>query len=315
MQRYRKLNPFMREMFGEKVFRVGLCGGFTCPNRDGVRGEGGCIFCNTLSSNPLGYEEGMTLTEQLDNGAEYVRHRHHAHKFIAFFRDYTSTYGSAKELENMYREAISYPGVVGLALSTRPDCLSDEVVSVLETLAKETFLMVEVGVQSAKEESLLYINRCHTVEESSDALSRLKEAGIYSSVHVILGIPGEDMDDMLKTAQFVIDSGASAVKLHNLHVVKATKLEELYNDGQVKLLTFDEYVDTAICFLEHLPPSIVIQRTTGEAPRNLTVAPDWSINKIKVVNTIIAKMDSRDTWQGKSLGYELDELSRPLILV
>jgi len=302
-------------MFGEKVFRVGLCGGFTCPNRDGVRGEGGCIFCNTLSSNPLGYEEGMTLTQQLDNGAEYVRYRHHANKFIAFFRDYTSTYGTTKDLENMYREAISYPGVVGLALSTRPDCLSDEVISVLKILAKETFLMVEVGVQSSKEESLKYINRCHTVEESRDALTRLKEAGIHSSIHVILGIPGEDLKDMLNTAQFVIDSGACAVKLHNLHVVKATKLEELYNEGGVELLTFDEYVNTAITFLEHLPPFSVMERTTGEAPRKLTVAPDWSINKIKVVNTIIAEMDSRDTWQGKALGFELDELAKPLNLM
>jgi hypothetical protein len=314
VQRYRKFNPVLREKFGEKVFRVGLCGGFTCPNRDGTRGKGGCIFCNTLSSNPLGWEEGMTLTEQLDNGADYVRYRHHAYKFIAFFRDYTSTYGFVEDLENMYREAISYPGVVGLALSTRPDCLSSEVVSVLEKLAKETFLMVEVGVQSAKEESLQFINRCHTVEESSAALARLKKAGIHSSVHVILGIPGEDMCDMLNTARFVIDSGASAVKLHNLHVVKSTKLEELYNSGGVKLLTLEEYVDTAIAFIEHLPPSIIIQRTTGEAPRDLTVAPKWSINKIKVVSTIIAEMDSRDTWQGRALGYSLDEMASSLIL-
>jgi len=302
-------------MFGEKVFRIGLCGGFTCPNRDGTRGSGGCVFCNTLSSNPLGYKEGMSLTEQLDNGAEYVRHRHHAHKFIAFFRDYTSTYKSPQKLEAMYEEAISYPGVVGLALSTRPDCLSDEVVSVLKKIAKKTFLMVEVGVQSSKDESLTFINRCHTALESSQALIRLKEARIHSSIHVILGLPGESREDMLDTISFVVKSGACAVKLHNLHVVKDTKLEDIFKSSDMKLMTFDEYVETVITCLEHLPPNIIIQRTTGEAPRRLTIAPHWSINKIKVVNSIIAEMDRRDTWQGKALGYSLSEMGKSVSLV
>ncbi len=312
--RYRKLNTFLRHTFGERVYRVGLCGGFTCPNRDGSKGIGGCIFCNPASSQPLDYAPGMSVTRQLDLGTDYVRWRHAAEKFIAFFEDCTTTYAEAAKLEVLYREAISHPRVVGLALSTRPDCLSGEVLDLLERISSGTFLWVELGVQSSRETSLERINRCHTVADSRRAIAELLARNIAVSGHVILGLPGEGHDDILATARFLAETGVHGVKIHNLHVVKDTVLAAMYHRGEFLPMTLVTYVDLVVRFLEHLPPGMIIQRLTGEAPRRLTVAPGWSVNKLAVFNAIETELERRDTWQGKALGASPEDLREPVTL-
>jgi radical SAM protein (TIGR01212 family) len=312
--RYRKINTFLRGAFGRKVYRVGLCGGFTCPNRDGTRGEGGCIFCNPATSQPLGYVPGMSVTEQLVSGTEYIRERHGVDRFIAYFSDYSTTYADVDDLESLYREAIRFPGVVGLAISTRPDCLSREVLDLLEAIARETFLWVELGVQSAHEASLHRIRRGHSAEETRRAIGRLRERRLPVSAHVILGIPGESAPDMMATAGFVGDTGIQGVKIHNLHVVEDTPLAEEYRRGEYRPLGLPEYIDLVIRFLERLAPHVIVQRISGEAPRRLTVAPEWSVNKLAVMNAIERELERRDTWQGKSLGRPQEELRAPVKL-
>jgi radical SAM protein (TIGR01212 family) len=312
--RYRKLNTFLRDTFGEKVYRIGLCGEFTCPNRDGTKGTQGCIFCNPASSEPLGYVPGMPLSEQLAYGTEYIRRRHEVNKFIAFFSNYTTTYADATALGALYRQALAYPGVVALALGTRPDCLSREILDVLETLARDAFVWVELGIQSAHAKSMRLINRCHTVEDSERAIAQLRARGISVAGHVILGLPGESLADMLGTARFLAQTGVHGVKIHNLHVVEHTALAEMYRAGEYRALELAEYVDLAVRFLEQLPPNVVVQRISGEAPRRLTVAPAWSVNKLAVVNAVDSELVRRDTWQGKGLGCSLKELQAPVRL-
>jgi radical SAM protein (TIGR01212 family) len=306
--RYRKLNTFLKEIFGEKVYRVGLSGGFTCPNRDGTLSDAGCIFCNPASSEPLGYGPGMPVAVQVEKGVRYVRGRHGAEKFIAFFSDYTTTYAGVRELEAMYRDALSHPAIVGLALGTRPDCLSTEILDLLQSLARETFLWVELGVQSAHEKSMRFIHRCHTVEDTRRAIARLRERNILVSGHVILGLPGESVEDILASAGFLADNGVHGVKIHNLHVVEDTALARMYREGEYTPLELGEYVDLAVRFLERLPPDVVVQRVSGEAPRRLTVAPEWSVNKLAVVNAIDRELKRRDTWQGRGLGHAREDL-------
>jgi len=313
-QRYRKLNTFLRSTFGEKVYRVGLSGGFSCPNRDGSKGSGGCLFCNPASSEPLGFIPGASLSEQFAKSVQYINWRHSAEKFIAFFQDYTTTYADVSDLEAMFREVLSFPGVVGLALGTRPDCLSDEILSVLERIAKDTFLWVELGIQSAHDKTLTLLNRCHTVAESIWAIAALQARHIAVSGHVILGLPGESSEDMLATARLLAETGIQGVKIHNLHVVEDTVLAKMYRRGEYEALTLQEYIDLAITFLEHLPPSVIIQRLSGEAPRRFTVAPDWSVNKLAVVNAIARELEARNSWQGKGLGTPFAELQAPVSL-
>lgn len=310
--RYRKFNTYLRETVGEKVYRVGLGGGFTCPNRDGSKGESGCTFCNPESSEPLGYVAGTPIREQLASGTEYVRRRHGVEKFIAYFSDYTSTYADAGALAAMCREAIAFPGVVGLTLGTRPDCLSGAMLDLLEALAHETMLWIELGLQSAHDRSLERVNRRHTVAASRDAIVRLRARNVAVCAHVILGLPGETAADMMGTARFLAETEVDGVKIHNLHVVERTVLAEQYRNGAYTPLELDEYVDLVVRFLERLPPEVIVQRITGEAPRRLTVAPAWSVNKLAVGNAIERELEDRDTWQGKGLGATLRDVHAPL---
>ncbi|MBU1699266.1 MAG: TIGR01212 family radical SAM protein [Candidatus Eisenbacteria bacterium] len=314
LPRYRKLNTFLRSLFGERVYRVSLRGDFTCPNRDGRLGSGGCLFCNQESTEPLGFVPGQPLSQQLKQGAEYLGRRYGAKKFIAFFENYTTTYKDVGTLERLYCEALSYPGIVGLAVSTRPDCLPDEVLNLLKRISRETFLWVELGIQSANESSLEMMNRCHTVECSERAIQALHEGNIAVSAHVILDLPGESMQEVSKTAAFLADTGVQGIKIHNLHVIKNTRLAEMYNNGDYTPMELTDYVELVIRFLEKIPPHVIIQRLSGEAPRRLTVAPEWSVNKLAVLNAIEDRFEQTDSWQGKGLGISREELMRPINL-
>jgi len=308
---YRKFSSFLHTTFGEKVYKVGLCGDFTCPNRDGSKSVDGCLFCNPASSKPVRYKPKTSITEQLNVGCQFLRKRYHNSLFIAYFQDYTTTYANINKLEAIYREALAWPGIVGLALCTRPDCLSCEVLDLLAELNRETFLWIELGIQSAQDKTLTKLNRCHTVEDSRQAIAALQERNIAVVGHIILGLPGESAQDMFATANLLTETGVQGAKLHNLHVVADTPLAKLYSCGEYQAMTRQHYVDLAIAFLEHLRPTTVIHRLCGDAPPRLTIAPEWAPQKNAVVQAIENELVRRNTWQGKALNFSLDDIHQP----
>jgi radical SAM protein (TIGR01212 family) len=272
---------------------------FTCPNRDGKVAVGGCIYCNNASHTPQDYRPRASVTEQLERGAAALLKRHRAERFIAYFQSYTNTYDSPAKLEKFYREALDFPGVVGLSISTRPDCLSPEVVDLIAGLARHTYLWLELGLESMHDRTLKWVNRGHDLRDFVLAVENCKERGLRVCAHVILGFPGETREDMLATPLLLNRLDIDGVKLHNLHVIKSTVLEKLYHAGLVPVMSREEYAALAVDFLERMNPRMIVHRLTGETYRAITVAPDWSVNKIAVHNAISSELEARDSWQGK----------------
>ena len=298
-KRYNAFNRVLKEAFSARVYKIGLRLEFTCPNRDGTVAVGGCIYCNNASHTPENYQPRLSVAEQLRRGAEAVRARHRAEKYIAYFQSYTNTYDSAAKLEKLYREALDFPGVVGLSISTRPDCIPDDVLDLLSDLRSETYLWLELGLESMHDRTLQWVNRGHGLREFVSAVERCKARGLRICTHLILGFPGESRGDMLAAASLLNRLEIDGIKLHNLHVIKNTVLEKIYRARPFEILQRDEYVALVADFLELLKPEVVIHRLTGETYRALTIAPEWSVNKIGVHNAIAEILAARDTWQGK----------------
>lgn len=303
--RYNSINDYLKGRFGERVYKVTLESGCGCPNRDGTLGTDGCIYCNEGAYNPATHANGMlssmSIREQLIGGIEYVNKRHQAAKFVAYFQRGSNTYGPLQKLVSIYNDAIDHPDVVGLAISTRPDCFSPAMMDALEELSSKTMLWIELGLQSARTETLNLIRRGHTVDQFISTHRALKERGIPVCAHVILGLPGETGDDMLSTARLLNEEKVWGVKIHNLHVLKDTELERLYNEGNITLPSLEEYAHTVVDFLEHLSPEILIHRVNSHSPRSITVAPEWSINKLAIFNAVEAQLEKLNSYQGKSL--------------
>ncbi len=289
--RYNSINAELKRRFGCKVFKVALESGCSCPNRDGAFGTSGCVFCHTDSY--------VVMEHSLAGGIEYVRKRHGAAKFISYFQSGTNTYGPVERLMPMFKKAIDHPDVVGLSIGTRPDCLENGHVEMLGELSKETMLWLEMGLQSANDETLKRIKRGHTVKDFLDAALILKKEKISVVAHVILGLPGESPLDMANTARLLNRAGVDGVKIHNLHVLKGTLLEKWYNDGRFEVLDLTTYAGRVADFLELLDPDILIHRVNGHAPRDLTVAPEWSVNKLAIFNAVERELKTRNTYQGK----------------
>ena len=298
-KRFHSFNRTLREVFDARVYKIGLRLDFTCPNRDGTVAVGGCIYCNNASHTPLDYRPRTSITEQLEKGAQAIHKRHKAEKFIAYFQSYTNTYDSPGKLEKLYREALDFPGVVGLAIATRPDCLPDDTLDLIGALSRQTYLWLELGLESMYDRTLAWVNRGHDLNAYIDSVERTKERNLRVCTHLILGFPGESREEMLATAHLLNRLEIDGIKLHNLHVIKGTALEKLYLQGQVPLFSRDEYVALVVDFLERLNPNIVVHRLSGETYRAITVAPDWSVDKIGVHNAIYNALESRDTWQGR----------------
>lgn len=298
-KRFNSFNRALRAEFATRVYKIGLRLDFTCPNRDGKVAVGGCIYCNNSSHTPANYLPRLSVTAQLEQGAAALRRRHQAEGFIAYFQSYSNTYDEVGRLEQLYREALAFPGVVGLSIATRPDCVADKVLDLLARLAQETYLWIELGLESMHERTLQWINRGHDLAQYVDAVSRAQERGLRICSHLILGFPGEGRDDMLGTADFFSQLGIAGVKLHNLHVLKNTQLEKYYRAGAVPLMSQAEYADLVVDFIERLDPEIVMHRLSAEAHRAITVAPDWSVDKRGMHNAIARRFSERDAWQGR----------------
>ena len=297
-KRYHNLNYYLRNKFGEKVFKISLDGGFSCPNRDGTISKGGCIFCSPRGSGDFTIECD-NLHQQFDEAKAMMMRKWKKGKFIGFFQAYTNTYAPANVLREKYYSIIEKENVVGLAIATRPDCLPQEVLDLLEELNKKTYLWVELGLQTINEDTARLINRGYSLETYVNAVEELKKRNIEIVTHCILGLPGETKADMINTIDFVANTDTQGIKLHLLHLMKDTSMIKLYEEGSLSLLEKEEYVDLVVDCVERLPKNMVIHRITGDGPKDTLIGPRWSLNKWEVLNAIDNKFIERDTWQGK----------------
>ena len=283
---YYSLNQHLKERFGQKVYKIALDGGFTCPNRDGTLGTRGCIFCSGSGSGEFAQSRQLSITKQIELGKEKLKGKIKDGKYIAYFQAFTNTYASVERLRQIYMEAIECPDVVILSIATRPDCLSDEVINLLKEINQIKPVWVELGLQTIHEQTAEYIRRGYPLLAYDDAVRRLKEAGLEVIVHVILGLPGETRVEMLKTVEYVGKSGADGIKLQLLHVIKDTDLEQEYLAGKFNTLEMEEYVSLVAECIAHLPEKMVIHRMTGDGDKRTLIAPEWSKDKKRVLNAL-----------------------------
>jgi radical SAM protein (TIGR01212 family) len=298
-RRYYPFSRFLKERFGAKVYRVTVDGGFTCPNVDGTAAVGGCVFCDNRSFSPNRRLPRISVRDQVDRGIRILDKLFSPKQYLAYFQAATNTYASAEKLKRLYDEALENPRVVGLAIGTRPDCLSDEIYDLLENYARDRYVCLEIGLQTIHDRSLKWMNRGHDFACFLDAIKRGQNRNLDLCVHVILGCPGETREDMLATADVLASLPVQGAKIHNLHVVKDTPLEKQHAEGTARMLDREEYVGLVADFLERLPSSCVIHRLTGDAPKDYLVAPQWCLDKAGLLHDIDNELTRRNSWQGK----------------
>ncbi|HET7288913.1 MAG TPA: TIGR01212 family radical SAM protein [Thermodesulfobacteriota bacterium] len=298
-RRYNSYHDYLKERFGCRVNKVSLDMGFTCPNRDGSLARGGCVYCNNDSFVPPYARARYSMRDQLTGGMEYLKKRFKAEKFIVYFQAYTNTYGSVSELERMYREALAYEGVVGIAVGTRSDCIDEEKIDMFERLAKECYVSLEYGIESVYDKSLEFMNRGHDYRSVLDAFGMSKGRGFELGAHIILGLPTETRDEMLAMADEVSSLPIDCLKIHNLHIVKGTPLARMYKENPFGLFGYEEYLDFIVRFLERLSPDIIVERFFTDTPRSLLIAPGWNKSHIEVIRGIEEELEKRDTHQGR----------------
>ena len=298
---YNSFNNTMRSRFGRKMYKLSLDGGFTCPNRDGKLDTRGCIFCSAGGSGDFA-SHGVSIHEQLEQGKTLFRKKNIGNRFIAYFQSFTNTYAEPKRLEALFTEALLEPDVIGISIATRPDCLEQPVIALLERLKLQfstKFIWIELGLQTIHEQTAHYIRRGYALSIFEDALYRLQKADIPVIVHVILGLPGENKKMMLETCRYLSHKKIFGIKLQLLHVLKNTDLAKDFSKKTFEILEFEEYIDIIISCLEVLPPDMVIHRVTGDGPKDLLIAPTWSLNKRNVLNTLYKEFRIRNTFQGR----------------
>lgn len=299
-KRYNTLNRFLREKFGEKVFKISLDGGFTCPNRDGKVARGGCTFCSSSGSGDYAGSRALSIGTQFDNVKEMMNKKWKEGKYIAYFQAYTNTYAPVDELRRKYEEAINKEGVVALAIGTRPDCINKEVLDLLAEMNEKVYTWVELGLQTIHNESARHFNRGYDLEVFDKAMEGLKSRGIDTVVHCIFGLPGETKEMMLETVDYVARCGAQGIKFHLLHLMEGTRMVKDYEDGTLKFLTQEEYIDLICEGVSRIPQNMVVHRLTGDAPRKLLIGPMWSLKKWEVLNAIDKALEDNDIYQGKN---------------
>ncbi len=298
--RFNRFVDYQRKIFGERVQKVTVDAGFTCPNRDGTIAKGGCIYCNNESFNPSYNRSSKSIRQQIDEGITFLKRRYKkVRKFIVYFQPYSNTYAPLETLKYYYEEALSHPEVIGLTIGTRPDCVDEAKIAYLESLTQHYDITIEYGLESISDETLKKINRGHDVQCYLDALELTKNRGIKICTHIILGFPWEDESLWLQTARWLSDKPFDFLKIHQLHVVKDTALERMYHKNPFPLLSPQAYIDLIIRFLERLNPRIIIQRLFGEAPPRTLVAPHWGVRNTQLMNMLLEEMERRDSFQGK----------------
>ena len=297
--RYYPFRFYLKELFPFKVHKISLHAGFTCPNRDGLVGSGGCTYCDNKSFSPNVKKNILSIKEQVNNGVLFFKRRYGAEKFIAYFQSFTNTYADIKTLKARYDEALSHKDIIGLSIGTRPDCITDDVLNLINDYTDRYHVWIEYGLQSIHDRTLQLVNRGHHYREFEDAISRTKyRSNIKICVHIILGLPGENWDDMMETAQTISSLGIDGLKLHHLYVSENTVMAEDFFKGNVKTMKMEEYVSVACDFLERISPETVIQRLVGDTHGETLISPVWKESKSEVLSAITEELKRRNSYQG-----------------
>jgi len=295
---YYRFSDYLKETFGERVYRVPVDAGFSCPNRDGTKGIGGCIYCDNRGSAAPFVRRELSIREQIEGGIERVRKRYKARKFIVYFQAFSNTYEPPEILEKIYAQAVGFDGMVGVAIATRPDCVDKEKLEVVRKTFEGYQVWMEYGLQTIHERTLAWMQRGHGVEAFIRAVETTRDFPFRVCAHIIFGLPGETREMMLETVRFLAKIGIDDLKIHMLHVLKGTRLAKIYEEKPFELITLEEYIPLVCDALEVLPPSVVIQRLTGDAPAENLIAPKWILKKQDTLNGIKEELMRRGTYQG-----------------
>lgn len=305
-KRYNDFGDFLKNHFPFKVQKISINAGFTCPNRDGSKGLGGCTFCNNQTFSPDYCHTEKGVTQQLNEGIAFFSRKYPEMKYLAYFQAYTNTYGDFEALKKKYEEALAHPDVVGLIIGTRPDCMPDVLLNYLQELSQRTFVMVEYGVESTLDSTLERINRGHSYAESEETIKRTAARGILTGAHLILGLPGETTEEILDHARRISKLPLTTVKLHQLQLIRFTRMAKEFDEDpkDFRLFTVDEYIDLAIDFIELLNPNFTVERFVSQSPKSLLIAPDWGLKNFEFTAKLNKRIAERDTWQGKLFNAE-----------
>lgn len=297
MERYRHLNEYYKEKFGERTLKICVDGGFTCPNRDGAKGYGGCIYCSEKGSGEL-INKVQGITEQIKYYFTTYR-AERANKFIVYFQNFTNTYDTIENLKAKYDAALIDDRIIGISIGTRPDCINEEIAKLLKTYTKKYYVCVELGLQTANDKIGEMINRRYTSNDFTKAVEILNKYDIDVITHIMVGLPGETHQDVMDTVDFINKHKVQGVKIHSTYVVKNTKLAQMYQNGEYKALDIDDYIETLIDIMTHLRPDIIIHRISGDSPKDILVAPNWNKHKMWILHGFEKRFRARDLWQGK----------------
>ncbi len=300
-RRYNDFPTYFRNLFSERVQKVSVDAGFTCPNRDGAKGVGGCSYCNNKTFKPTYCNLENTVTSQVTQGIEFFSRKYKSMKFLAYFQAYTNTYAPIEDLKRLYEEALLHPKIIGLVISTRPDAVDEELLDYLAELSREVYVMVEFGLESHLDRTLESINRGHTFAESVWALEETAKRGINNCAHMILGLPGESHQDIMEQARVISQLPVKNLKLHQLQIHKRTLLSKQYEEhpDRFNLYTAEEYIDLVVDYLELLNPSIIVERFISQAPPEMLIAPKWGLKNFEFVAKVEKRLAERNTWQGR----------------
>ena len=298
---YNDLSTFLSLHFPFKVQKISINAGFTCPNRDGSIGYGGCTYCNNQTFNPAYCHTDKSVGQQLEEGKRFFSRKYPDMKYLAYFQAYTNTYGELEELKHKYEEALTVADVVGLVIGTRPDCMPDDLLDYLEELNKRIFVLIEYGIESTDDETLKRINRGHTFAQAEEAVVRTAQRGIPVGGHVILGLPGEEREALIRQAERLSRLPLTTLKLHQLQLIKGTRMASEYEKTPelFHLYSVDEYIDLVIDYIEHLRPDLVLERFVSQSPKELLIAPDWGVKNYEFTEKVKKRMRERNAWQGK----------------
>lgn len=298
---YKEFGTYLRGEFGCKVQKITIDGGFTCPNRDGTKGRGGCTYCNNRTFSPAFCHKHLPVAEQMKEGIAFFAHKYPSMRYLAYFQAYTNTYDSLDNLKQRYEDALGVEGCVGIVIGTRPDCMPEELLDYLVELKKRTFVLVEYGIESTSDKTLLRINRGHDYACAVDAVKRTAARGIPVGAHIILGLPGESREELMQQAATLSELPLTTLKLHQLQLIRGTKMAEEYSlaPEDFSLFSLEDYIETVVDYVERLNPDFVLERFASQSPKELLIAPDWGLKNHELVEKIKRRMRERDTWQGK----------------
>lgn len=300
---YRDFGDFLREVFPYKVQKISINAGFTCPNRDGTKGFGGCTYCNNQTFSPEYCHTEKSVTEQLEEGVRFFSRKYPEMKYLAYFQAYTNTYDELNSLIAKYEEALAYPDVVGLIVGTRPDCMPEELLDYFSALSRKKFVMIEYGLESTLDRTLNRINRGHTHAESEEAIRRTAARNIHTGAHLILGLPGESREEILHHADILSTLPLTTLKLHQLQLIRGTRMarEQAEHPERFHLYSADEYIELVIDFIERLNPSIAVERFVSQSPKELLIAPDWGLKNFEFTAKVNKRISERNARQGRLL--------------